>query len=258
MKRGSSAILAKGLLWGALGSITLLLVFLSPLVLTVLERLEGVEWADLSNVGETYGAASAVLSGLALLAVAISLVVQAGQARMARVQYVREFHRQLLSMALDDPYVYGPVLGMVPEKSEIAYRQTLYATLWINYARLGHSSGLLTNAALRAEIFPRFFRGEVGRAWYRRAEPFMTAAPGDRQGRAFVRILQSEYLKAERSGPPAVLRSSPQREPVLHPSRNLRTPALIGLTGSAVVIAILATRKRTTPSAKGKAAWKNR
>jgi hypothetical protein len=54
---------------------TLGIVFLSPLALTWLPEDDGPDWSKLSNIGQTYGAASAVLAVLALAGVAVSLLL---------------------------------------------------------------------------------------------------------------------------------------------------------------------------------------
>jgi hypothetical protein len=42
----------------------LALVLLSPLLLRQLGHIRGINWTQLSNIGQTYGAASAILSQL--------------------------------------------------------------------------------------------------------------------------------------------------------------------------------------------------
>ena len=55
------------------------LVLISPLYLRQLSQLRGIDWTKLSNVGQTYGAASAILSAVALVGISLSLLVQARQ-----------------------------------------------------------------------------------------------------------------------------------------------------------------------------------
>lgn len=55
----------------------LALVILSPLALRTLARSFDLNWSNLSNVGQTYSAVSALLTALALGGVAISLLYQA-------------------------------------------------------------------------------------------------------------------------------------------------------------------------------------
>ncbi len=64
------------------------LVALSPLML---ERLDGQaqDWERLSFIGQTYRAASAILSVLALIGVSVSLLLQAREAKATREQALR-------------------------------------------------------------------------------------------------------------------------------------------------------------------------
>src|SRR5215471_21034949 len=62
-----------------LGSLALVLI--SPILLRQLDRIKGIDWSLLSNIGQTYGAASAILSAVALIGISISLLVQVRQAK---------------------------------------------------------------------------------------------------------------------------------------------------------------------------------
>ena len=70
----------------AVGAGLLSLVLFSPLLLRELTHVKGIDWQQLSNVGQTYGAASAILSGIALVGVVFSLLVQARQAKTERIR----------------------------------------------------------------------------------------------------------------------------------------------------------------------------
>jgi hypothetical protein len=52
----------------------LILVILSPLVLRLLASSFNLNWSNLSNIGQTYGAVSALITALALGGVVISLL----------------------------------------------------------------------------------------------------------------------------------------------------------------------------------------
>ena len=79
----------------ALTAFVLGLILLSPLLLRQIATLGGVDWTKLSDIGQTYGAASAILSALAVGGVAISLFLQANQGRANQVQMIREYQREL-------------------------------------------------------------------------------------------------------------------------------------------------------------------
>src|SRR2546430_12427958 len=98
------------LLLGAAVAVTVAAVVLSPFLLGALGGF-GVNWTRLSEIGQTYGAVSAVLSALALGAVAMSVSIQARQARAEQIQAVRGFHLDLVRLQLDDLATYMPCLG---------------------------------------------------------------------------------------------------------------------------------------------------
>jgi len=59
------------------------LVAVSPFALNLLSP-NATDWTQLSLIGQTYGAASALLAVIALLGVAVSLLMQAREARASR------------------------------------------------------------------------------------------------------------------------------------------------------------------------------
>jgi hypothetical protein len=71
--------LATGATVTAAGLGGLALILLSPLALSWLDTLAGVNWSRLSEIGQTYGAASAILATLAFGGVAVSVFLQAQQ-----------------------------------------------------------------------------------------------------------------------------------------------------------------------------------
>src|SRR5438045_9631717 len=73
-----------------LAAVLLSAILFSPLFLRRVAEVRGVNWNLLGNIGQTYGAASAILSAVALLGIAVSLVLQRRQARAERIRIVRE------------------------------------------------------------------------------------------------------------------------------------------------------------------------
>ncbi|MGH3406799.1 MAG: DUF6082 family protein [Streptosporangiaceae bacterium] len=59
-------------------------------------------WVQLSNVGRSYGAASAILSALAIIGVSFTLIVQARQSKENRNHYTREMRTDLLRIGMAD------------------------------------------------------------------------------------------------------------------------------------------------------------
>ena len=126
--------------------------------------LGGVDWAKLSNIGQTYGAASAVLSALAVGGVAISLFLQANQGRANQVQMVREYQRELVRMLLDDPDLYLPCWRPydLPGLDINAKRQNLFSMLRMNYrftTSLAQHLPVPCEAANQQAAMPMIVRG---------------------------------------------------------------------------------------------------
>jgi hypothetical protein len=183
----------------------LLLVLISPLLLRILAGARGIDWPQLSNIGQTYGAASAILSGVALIGVSLSLLIQARQARAERIQVVRERHMDILRIALEDPEVYARVMGMDAESLGENTRAFIFATILMNYGRMGYQMGVLTESAIRADFFQGLFQSELGRAWWSQNRQLWIRNPvPERRAQQFVRIADDEYHKAIMAGPPTI------------------------------------------------------
>lgn len=82
---------------------TAVITLLSPFFLASLATAYEVEWEELSWIGQTYGAASALLSAFALLGVGISILLQDRESRRARHDSARSQHFQLMQMLIDNP-----------------------------------------------------------------------------------------------------------------------------------------------------------
>ena len=183
-------------------------ILLSPLLLRQLGRIGGVDWVRLSYIGQTYGAASATLSALAVGGVAISLFLQARQARATNIQMVRDYQRELIKMALENPNLYLPCLRPVG-LSDIGVddiRQNLYSNLRMSYAQMGYEVGTISEAALRRDFLEGIFQGAVGReCWSHSRERWYLDTRS--RARRFWGIVDDEYEKAVASGPPIMGRS---------------------------------------------------
>lgn len=218
----------------------LALILFSPLLLDGLTHARGIDWSRLSNIGQTYGAASAVLSGIALVGVSLSLLVQARQAKVERIRIARERHMELLRIALDAPDVYGPVIGLDASRSTIDTRQFLFSTMWVNYARVGFQMGVLSEDILHDDIFGPAFRNEPIRKWWVAVRKVWSddLVP-DRRERRFVQIIDEEYRKALIEDRPIALKAvdpPPNARTTLSAERfNVLTGAVLGVAIGVVV-----------------------
>lgn len=186
-------------------------VFLSPFALKAFGDGEGQgeEWSRLSEIGQTYGATSAVVSAFALGGVAVSLFLQARQARADRIQGIRGFHTELIRMQLDDLPLYLPCWGPLDLPDDDARRQHIYTNLMMQYAWMGYEIGTIPEPLLR-NMLGGMFQGHVGRRfWPMARDAWLAGSGGTRRGRRFIAVIDDEYAKAVAAGPP-VTRGAPE------------------------------------------------
>lgn len=179
------------------------LVIFSPFALATLVHLK-VNWLELSNIGQTYGAVSALLSSLALAGVIASLLYQSRSNKNAVEQRVRTLQFDLLRMAMTDPTLMtasgAPWDLDIPSDSS-SIRQFLYVQLWVSFLSGSFAAGDLPESALRYIASHEIFRSEAGRNYWAAAGQVQTANSRGGQKR-FFHILDDEYNKAMSSGIP--------------------------------------------------------
>ncbi|MES9541602.1 DUF6082 family protein [Actinomadura sp. NPDC000600] len=179
-------------------------------------------WERLSFIGQTYGAASALLAALALIGIAATLIFQAHDTKIAREEARRIAIAELLKMAMDDPALdeaWGPVPADADRK---ARRQLMYVNMIISEWQMSFETKALPETRLRA-ISHEMFSGRPGRAFWEEARQVRLNTAGSKRARRFHEILDEEYGLAP--APP------PER------SRS-RRPWLL-LAGSAAGVAVL-------------------
>ncbi|MCW2904825.1 MAG: hypothetical protein JWO67_7090 [Streptosporangiaceae bacterium] len=176
-----------------------MLVGLSPLALDSFGG-SATSWARRGTIGETYGAAAALLSVLALAGIAASLVLQAREMMVSREQAARAVHTDLLKMAMDDPaYLecWGPYSSSADQTEQ---RQYLYVNLILSYWESRYELGQLTDVHLRAGA-SRLFQAQPGLRFWGDTRSLRVETAEGRRARRFHRILDEEYLKAVTRSP---------------------------------------------------------
>jgi hypothetical protein len=151
----------------------LALVVVSPLALRQLGSLRGTNWAQLSNIGQTYGAASALLTGLALIGVAGSMVFQARTIQVSREWSARQHHMHLMEMTLANP-LYQPCWGADPKVygGPDKFPQQLFVNLIVSMWQNDYVLGGFREQALRIALWWRARAGVLGKS------PYYTSANG--------------------------------------------------------------------------------
>lgn len=175
-------------------------VLFSPVVLLWIGRRPGYDWPLLGNVGQTYGAASAILAGLALIGVVSSLRLQAREAKAAREQALRALHTDLLKMAIDDPALLE-CWGPIEDAADVEwFRKHVYANLIVSHWQLMWEVDVL--AAPHLEVLAdQFFKGQVGRRFWAEARGPRMKAETSRRARRFTLTVDRRYLAAVAAGP---------------------------------------------------------
>ena len=201
----------------------LVLVTLFPLAL---RRLGGMSWSRLSDIGQAYGALAAALTALTLGAVAVSVLLQARDARTAQEHGTRMLHLELVQMVIDDPR-----LGIWELASRRETRRQRYVNLWLmlwkTMYRLGDMSENDLRLTLRRELFTDSPDAFGQRFWQRSREAYLTNIRGRREQR-FFDIAEDEYRRSVEATRPSA-RTRPPRI-----GRGLRRRAEPFIAGGAI------------------------
>ncbi|WP_433531681.1 DUF6082 family protein [Micromonospora sp. CA-263727] len=148
-----------------------------------------------------YGAASAILAGLALSGVVTSLIIQAREAKAAREQTLRALHTDLLKMAIDDPGLLE-CWGPIEESSDVEwFRKHVYTNLIVTHWQLMWEVDVLSEPHLEI-LADQFFEGAAGRRFWAEARGPRRRAETSRRARRFTAVLDERYLAALVAGPP--------------------------------------------------------
>ena len=207
----------------------LALVAISPIALRQLGLIRGINWVNLSYIGQTYGAASALLTALALIGVIVSLILQARATEASQVQSSREHHLHLLEMAITDPSLLPCWAGWGVDPANYPtparWRRFLYVNLIISYSARDYTIGNGSDHWLQVEL-ARLFQGEPARQYWEIARKIRLESADNASARRFCELVDNEYQKARDAGPPAVLADVPPP----HPPTGLSDKAVVAAT----------------------------
>lgn len=186
---------------------TVVLVIVSPIVLVLVDKVPGVNWPRLAEIGQTYGAASALFAALALFGVAGSLVVQGRQVRLAQVQAARSLQVELMKMAMDDSDL-TPLWAYSAQGDQSRARRSMFLQLTFKYFEMLYTTGLVDSQSLRNTMRYRFMNAEVRTYWQRVHEIYRQEAVNAAE-RRFVNLVQDEWRQAASGSAPVMLPTMP-------------------------------------------------
>jgi hypothetical protein len=151
-------------------------------------------WERLSFIGQTYGAASALLAVLALIGIAASLVFQARESRASREQAFRAANTEMLKMAMDDPDYAECWGGLITETDRRDQRRSMYVNMILTQWEMGFETGAIGEAHIRA-LAAGLFAGRVPWEFWKDARDLRITTAESRRGRRFQQIVDEEFRR---------------------------------------------------------------
>lgn len=195
----------RGVFWGGLSVAVLAIIVATPFILSALAPKDQ-DWGRLSDISQTYGALSVIVSAAALVGVVLSIAYQARQTRIQNEESHRSAHRDLLLLVLSNPtylVCLEPPNTRMPEER---FRQIIVANLFVSMWSSDFKLGLLDDRTLRA-VLEDYFRGEIGRAYWSNSRSSWHRyfdESRDPRERQFVRIADEAHAASTAAGPPVL------------------------------------------------------
>jgi hypothetical protein len=171
-----------------------LTVFALLMAITLIVFLP-LTFTRVSSIAKLYRTNSALVSSLALVGVAVSLLYQARAGRTAREQAIRSLQQQLIKMEMDDPSLMtaiGAPWGLpIPAESD-KIRDHLYVHMWSTFWAGNYVVGELSAEGVRGMARAELLNSKAGRTyWASVRERVLTTNRG--KYLRFCRIVDSEY-----------------------------------------------------------------
>lgn len=176
----------------------------------ILHQLGGTSWSRLGDIGQAYGTLAAILTGLSLVAVAVSVSLQARDARTNHEHGARMLHLELVRMALNDPDLFRPPGEPWHSLPDTEIRRQLFTNLWVMLWRTFYRLNYMSESALRIAVSEQLFGDHFGRRFWERSRGQQIAGARGRRERKFYRIIDDEY------------RDVLTREPMVHQEATTR------------------------------------
>ncbi|MEV0944003.1 DUF6082 family protein [Micromonospora wenchangensis] len=211
------------------------LIVLSPVAMTWMSDLSA-QWGDLSNIGQAYGGTSAILSGLALVGVSISLLIQNNLNRISQVHLIRQRQFDIVKLALDNPqflYVDGSAATGDPDAV-----LKIYANLFVGHWAMVWDLGEMKENTLHT-LAGRLFESAIAREWWKvNGDSYLSS----RRRKRFHAILSEECQSAARSAAEVAGRRGVEvvvSDPERRPSRSSRHLIIVGVLAGVAIGVLL-------------------
>lgn len=185
----------------------LALVVLSPLWLRTFSAFPHMNWSELSNVGQTYGAVSAILSALALIGVSFSVLFQTREARFSRLEANRTRHYDLVRLALENP-TYSEIFGLPHDVPIETSRGIAFINLSLQFWQMMWEFSDMSENELRF-VATNLFNTSLGRDYWQRYGQTRLRNDNTKKEREFDATIDSVYRVAVAGGPPVDVAANP-------------------------------------------------
>ncbi|GGN98676.1 hypothetical protein GCM10010112_91800 [Actinoplanes lobatus] len=139
---------------------------MSPFLLGYIGAHSPETWNHLSDVGQSYGFASAFLSAIALLVVSVSVSMQARQYGLMQHQILRSMQAEVLNLAMTNADPLMACYGAASVEDSRKLQQWLFLTYRARYWLLMYEAGEISEDDLRIEYAPEIYGNTVAREWW--------------------------------------------------------------------------------------------
>lgn len=168
----------------------------------VMRQLYGnADYSVIADVGQAYGGASAVVACVALFIVTASILLQYRQLRQMRRDAAVDFTEELVLLAMENPkyrQCWGSRVAPDGIDEDLFYYCSKVIKNWARHWDLG----LIDETRLR-EYLRGFFDAEVPRMFWEKHSEWHRHGRGHSRREPFRDLVNDEYLRALRLGPPA-------------------------------------------------------
>jgi hypothetical protein len=161
----------------------------------------GGDYSTIADVGQAYGGASAVVACIALFVVTASIFMQYRQFKEVRRDAATDFAEELVLLAMECPK-YRQCWGSRVTPAGVDEDLFFYCSKVIkNWARLW-DLGVIDETRVR-EYLRGFFDAEIPRMFWEKHSEWHRRGRGHARREPFRDLVNAEYLRALRTGPPS-------------------------------------------------------
>lgn len=132
---------------------------------------------------------STLISSIALVGVAVSLLLQARQLRVNQMQVARASQVELIKFCFDNPAMAAEFEGAEDTKE---YVRNVYTNLYVAHLSICYENRFIPKSRLQI-IASDIFKSEATRKWWVDAGPTYYDGAASRRTKEFFAILQREF-----------------------------------------------------------------